>query len=268
MSGINDRMTAFIIATFNRMGIDKKTKEKMIADFFSNTGATYDKVVCCFTLGIDRLWKKKMIEKLIASNRSHPPADVVTSADVVTPKKILELACGTGILTLLIATRFPESEVVAVDISPGYLEVAWRNAYKKKIKNVSFILSPAEELKSTDRFNVVTASYLAKYADLDLLIHNLSTMIDPGGVLLFHDFTYPKSRFLQFLFEWYFKWVPVIGGWWYPEWKAVFRELPHLIRKTEWVSELTTALTREGFYDIEVESLTLEGSALVSARKK
>jgi len=228
----------------------KKTKEAYIADFFSNTGATYDRVVSLFTFGIDRLWKKKIVQKLTA------------------PKRILDLACGTGILTMMLAKRYPESEIVAVDISPGYLEVSWRKAFKNKVKNISFILSTAEDYKSVNRFDAVTASYLPKYAKLDLLVRNLSQMINPGGLLLFHDFTYPKKMFLQRLFAGYFKIVPVIGGWFFPEWKSVLRELPDLIQEATWVKELTILLGREGFDQIKVESLTMEGSAIVSARKK
>jgi demethylmenaquinone methyltransferase/2-methoxy-6-polyprenyl-1,4-benzoquinol methylase len=233
----------------------KMAKKELIEKFFFNTGKSYDQVVSIFTLGIDRLWKKRMIEKM------------VLHFGEAAPKKILDLACGTGILTTAIAERFPESEVVGVDISPDYLEVAWRKAHKKKIKNTSFILASAEEFSSSSPFDCVMASYLAKYADIPLLIKNLSGMINPGGVLLFHDFTYPKDRFYQMLFEGYFKVAPVLGGLLYPEWKAILRELPNVIRETKWVSELTEALNREKFSGITVESLTLEGSALVSAKK-
>jgi len=226
------------------------TQEEYIKAFFTDTGTSYDTVVALFTFGIDRLWKKKIIQKLTA------------------PKRILDLACGTGILTTMIAKQYPESEVVAIDISPRYLEVAWRKAFKNKIKNISFILSAAEDFKSAEPFDVVTASYLAKYAKLDPLIHNLSQMINPGGVILFHDFTYPKERFHQLLFAGYFKVIPVIGGWFFPKWKDVLQQLPNLIQETTWVRELTTLLSREGFDQIKVESLTMEGSAIVSARKK
>ncbi len=231
------------------MNISQVKKTEWIEKFFSNTGKSYDSVVNIFTLGIDRLWKKKIVGKL-----THP-------------KKVLDLACGTGILTMAIAEKFPKCEVVGVDISADYLQVAWRKTYKNKIKNVSFVLSAAEEFTASSQFDAVTASYLAKYADLPLLIKNLSGIIAPGGVIIFHDFTYPKNPSLQSLFEGYFKLVSPVGRILYPEWKEVFCELPHVIRETKWVEELTEALKKEGFCNIQVESLTCEGSAIVSARK-
>jgi demethylmenaquinone methyltransferase/2-methoxy-6-polyprenyl-1,4-benzoquinol methylase len=237
------------------MAIDQKTKETLITDFFSATGPSYDNVVFGFTFGIDRLWKKKIVETL---RRGYPSAP---------PKKVLDLACGTGILTFLMAEQFPKSEIVAVDISPGYLEVAWRNGFKRGIRNVSFVLSSAEGFVPSEQFDVVTSSYLAKYADLPILVHNLSKLVRPGGTVLFHDFTYPKRPVLKSLFEVYFKLAPTLGGWWHSEWRDVLKRLPHLIRETEWVSELTAALKREQFSHIEIQPLTLEGSALVSAKR-
>ena len=231
------------------MSIPQVRKREWIEKFFANTGKSYDRVVHIFTLGIDRIWKKKILEKLVA------------------PKTVLDLACGTGILTMAIAERFPKCEVTGVDISPNYLEVAWRKTFKHNIKNVSFVLSAAEEFTSPTPFDAVTASYLAKYADIPLLVKKLSSMMAPGGILIFHDFTYPKSPFLKLLFEGYFKLVPFVGGLWYPEWKEVFHELPNVIRETKWVAELTEALKKERFRDIQTESLTGEGSVLVSAFK-
>ncbi|MEK7703111.1 MAG: class I SAM-dependent methyltransferase [Nitrospirota bacterium] len=233
----------------------KVAKRALIEKFFSHTGKSYDQVVNLFTFGIDGLWKKKIIE------------EIVLSFGDAGPKRILDLACGTGILTVALAKRFPKSEIVGVDISSDYLEMAWRKTYKKKIKNISFVLAAAEEFSSPSSFDCVTASYLAKYADLQVLIKNLSTMMAPKGVLLFHDFIYPTTKSYQMFFETYFKLAPILGGLIYSEWKAVLDELPNVIRETKWVSEITEALKRENFSSIKTTTLTMEGSALVSARK-
>lgn len=226
-------------------------KADWIDQFFSMTGPTYDEVVHRFTLGIDRLWKKRILKKV---------------GESPSPKKILDLACGTGILTFALARKYPGSEVVGVDISKGYLEIARAKAEAMKIGNARFIHSRAEDFLSDDRFDAVTTSYLPKYADIALLMRNLATMLSPGGVIVFHDFTYPANRFLQMTFELYFKLIQPIGGWRYPEWKEVLIELPTVIRKTRWVFEVTAAMRREGFSEIRTESLTLQGSALVSAK--
>ena len=39
-------------------------------------------------------------------------------------ERVLEIACGTGILTQAIADRFPSAEIVATDLNPGMIEIA------------------------------------------------------------------------------------------------------------------------------------------------
>jgi demethylmenaquinone methyltransferase/2-methoxy-6-polyprenyl-1,4-benzoquinol methylase len=229
-------------------------KAALIEAFFAETGPTYDSVVHRFTLGIDRRWKKTLLSKIEAAFDT-PPITV------------LDLACGTGILTLDIARTYPESQVVGVDISGSYLAVARKKVAAGGVRNVTLVQCRAEDFVSEQPFDVVTTSYLPKYADLPRLMRNITRMLAPGGLILFHDFTYPTSPFLQAVFALYFRLAGPIGGFWYPEWRAVFRELPHVIQETHWVTETVEAMRQTALCDIQVQSLTLQGSAVVSARK-
>ena len=224
-------------------------KSEIIERFFARTGPSYDAVVNYFTLGIDRRWKRRMLAAL-------PPA----------PRRVLDLACGTGILTFAIARAHPDCQVVGVDISRGYLDVAEAKAGRPD--QVTFIHQPAEAFVSDQPFDAVTASYLPKYADLNRLIPQIAAMLAPGGVVIFHDFTYPANRLLQRIFHFYFNVIPLIGGRIYPEWNETLRELPEVIRTTNWVAESVAAMQRSGLCDIQVASLTLQGAALITARKE
>ena len=225
-----------------------RDKAEIIERFFARTGSSYDAVVHYFTLGIDRRWKRQMLAAL-------PSA----------PRRVLDLACGTGILTFAIARAHPDCHVVGVDISRGYLDVAKAKATRSD--RVTFVHQPAEAFVSAQPFDAVTASYLPKYADLDCLIPQIAAMLSPGGVVIFHDFTYPTHPLLQWIFHLYFKTIPSIGGRIYPEWKETLRALPEVIRTTTWVAETVAAMRRSGLHDIRVASLTLQGAALITAKK-
>lgn len=231
------------------MTVALEEKRAWVRRFFKDTGSSYDAVVHRFTLGIDGLWKRKMLSKMGS------------------PEKILDLACGTGILTFALRRKYPKCKIVGVDLSAGYLARAQAKANKEKVRDVLFVLSPAEDFFAKGGFDVVTTSYLPKYADLPRLIRQTHAMLVPGGRLVFHDFTYPTSRFLQRVFELYFFCIQPLGAWLYPEWGGVLKALPDVIRRSQWVPELLSALHGEGFVDITVESLTLQGAALVCARK-
>src|SRR5919112_3948248 len=51
-------------------------------------------------------------------------ADLAERAAVLAPRRILETAAGTGIVTAALARALPEAEIVATDLNPDMLRVA------------------------------------------------------------------------------------------------------------------------------------------------
>lgn len=232
---------------FEIMNLEKK--RDYVQKFFSATGETYNHIVKICTFGIDGWWKHSILNRLD------------------NPVKALDLACGTGILTYAIAKRFPGCRVTGVDITEGYLNVARRKADLLHAENVQFVRQWAEEFSSDELFDCITSSYLAKYADLPRLVMNSTRMLKPGGLLLFHDFTYPQSRMIALSWELYFKFLQKTGSLLYPQWRNVFFELPDLIRRTRWIEELTSAMRNNDLTDIRIKVLAFQGASLVTGRK-
>ncbi len=216
--------------------------------FFSGTGPTYDRIVRLCTLGFDGLWKKKILAEIPEGS-----------------SRILDQACGTGILTFQIAERFPLCQVTGVDMTEEYLEIARGKLRSRKMKNVEFISGRAEDILLASSFDCITSSYLGKYADLERLISNIRKMLRPGGTLIMHDFTYPAGHSFSRLWESYFRILQIGGGWRYPQWKIVFYELPGFLRQTRWVEELVQTLRANSFREIRVQSLTFGTSAIATA---
>jgi len=224
-------------------------KRGYVRRFFSATGDSYDQIVSLCTFGVDRRWKRTIIERLDG------------------PGRVLDLACGTGILSFAIARRYPACQVVGVDITADYLRRAREKLGGSGGSRLRFQEGWAEEFESDEPFDCIVSSYLAKYADLSRLVPKSSSMLKPGGLLLFHDFTYPKSPLLASVWELYFKLLQSVGGRFYPNWREVFFELPELIRRTSWVEDLMGLMRESGLVSIGAEALTLQGATLVSARK-
>ena len=218
--------------------------------FFSGTGSTYNHIVNLCTLGFDICWKRKILEKV-------PNA----------PRQIIDQACGTGILTLLIARRFPSCRVIGVELRDEYLKLAREKAQRLRLRNVEFLLGRAEDVLPEGSFDCITSSYLAKYADLDRLVAGASRMLGSGGIFVAHDFSYPLNpRFVR-AWEFHFKLLQALGNWKYPQWMTVFKELPGFIRNTAWKGELVRCLQENGFSHIKVESLTFGASTVISAQR-
>jgi len=202
------------------------------------------------TFGIDRLWKRTIIAFI--------PAQAT---------RVLDLACGTGILTLAIARRFPNCRVVGVELRAEYLNIARAKAAHHGIDNVEFVLGRAEDYRSDAPFDCIVSSYLAKYAELDRLTRNTRNMLKGHGTVLMHDFTFPPRPLLVRIWRLYFKMLQALGTPLFPRWRAIFYGLPTLIEETRWATEFQVALHECGFEDIAMRYLTLHGSAIITARK-
>lgn len=224
-------------------------RETIIRSFFPGTGHSYDRVVHWFTLGLDYYWKRAMYRR------------------IQTAKRILDLACGTGIVTTGLAKRFPEAEIVGVDITDDYLDV-YRERIKKHGINAQFILSNAETVKLTGQFDTVVSSYIPKYVDPDKLLANIAPYVIPGGVIVLHDFTLPTNFFARRVWDAYNRMMNFIGIRLFPEWREVFDSgLTTLIRETRWFIDFPAALRRHGFTDIYSQYLSFRSSGIIWATK-
>jgi ubiquinone/menaquinone biosynthesis C-methylase UbiE len=114
---------------------------------------------------------------------------------------VLDLACGTGLLTFLEADAVgPTGQVIGVDVTPGMLAVA---AFKKrknaeKYANVDFHegdvlhLGGIEALKGRS-FDVITvASALVLFPDPKAAIEHWWEFLKPGGLIVM-DSTHPRN---------------------------------------------------------------------------
>ena len=124
------------------------------------------------------------------------------------------------------------------------MRIAQEKLRALKLGNAEFILGRAEDVLLGGSFDCITSSYLAKYAELGRLIPNAKRMLRNGGVLIMHDFTYPRAPLFARIWQCYFKLLQTLGAWKYPQWRIIFHELPLLLRKTVWVAELNSILKK------------------------
>lgn len=221
----------------------------IVERFFTGTGSTYDLIVNLFTYGADRYWKKKILDKIPSSD------------------KILDLACGTGILTFKLAQKYPNSKIVGVDRMEEYIVLAQRKKEKLNIKNVQFICARAENMIVKETFDCITSSYLPKYVAADKLLNNISSFLKQDGSLILHDFSYPTNFIYKKIWEVHMLFMKYAGTPIFPKWKTIFYELAHLVRSTQWISEYVEALKRFNYKHIEVDRLTAGSAAIMSAKK-
>ncbi|HEY5035943.1 MAG TPA: ubiquinone/menaquinone biosynthesis methyltransferase [Chthoniobacterales bacterium] len=114
------------------------------------------------------------------------------------PRRVLDLATGSGDLALALARRLPKSEIVAADFSSEMLEIA-------RSKGVTTtVLADASQLPFPDAsFDVVTVAFgLRNMADWNGALQEMARALTIGGHLLILDFSLP-GRPLRSLYRFY-----------------------------------------------------------------
>jgi demethylmenaquinone methyltransferase/2-methoxy-6-polyprenyl-1,4-benzoquinol methylase len=212
--------------------------------FFGRTAKTYDKVVAWATFGRDDYWKGQILKHI-------PSSDM-----------ILDLACGTGILTRKIAEKFPLARVVGVDIMQNYLDVAIQNS--EKYENISYVLQDAECLSLEIKFDCIVSSYIPKYCNPSILLMACTEHLKPSGKIIFHDFIYP-DRPIRVLWDLYFVLLRLVGTF-IPSWRDAFVELPKFIRASSWLEEYAQIMKKECF-DVTIVLLTFGTTAILVGQR-
>ena len=83
-----------------------------VRGIFSNIAGSYDTFNALASLGIDRSWRKALVR----------------AADLSANSRVLDLAAGTGDVSLAIARQAGPAEVVVTDFTPEMLEIAEHKA--------------------------------------------------------------------------------------------------------------------------------------------
>ena len=105
------------------------------------------------------------------------------------PRRVLDLATGSGDLALTIAKKLPGAEVTGADFSSEMLAIA----RAKGLTNTA--VTDALDLPFADEtFDVVTVAFgLRNMQNWDAALREMARVLTPGGHLLVLDFSLPRG---------------------------------------------------------------------------
>ena len=100
-------------------------------------------------------------------------------ADVPAPLRALDLGTGTGVVAIALAERYPEAEIVGIDLSPGMIDQARRKVPPDLAGRVRFEVGDASALGCADGdFELVVLSNMIPF------FGELARVVAPGGTLV------------------------------------------------------------------------------------
>lgn len=160
---------------------------------FSSIAERYVTANHILSLGTDVLWRQRVVQRVAEWK----------------PRRLLDIATGTGDLALAVSRALPEVEVLGTDFCRPMLDVAVRRGLTNVLE------ADALHLPLPDAsFDAATVAFgLRNMADYAAALREFRRVLRPGGHLLVLDFSMPEGIFAAPYRLYLHRVLPKIAGW-------------------------------------------------------
>ena len=222
----------------------EQDKKEQVREMFDRIAPAYDRLNHTLSFQIDKLWRRH----------------VVRIVRRMQPRRILDVATGTGDLALAMARRMRGVQVLGVDLSENMLAEARRKATACGLdERVVLSLGDAERLEVADAsVDVVTVAFgVRNFGDLGAGLREIARVLKPGGKVVILEFSTPRNPLFRRVYGLYsHRLLPAIGGMISKDRKA-YEYLPASVDEFP-APECFMAMMREaGFKDCRARSQSL-----------
>jgi ubiquinone/menaquinone biosynthesis methyltransferase len=151
-------------------------------DLFTRVAAEYDIATRAMSLGRDAAWKRQLVASL---------------PDHIAPR-CLDLATGTGDVAFELANRYPDAEILGLDLTPAMIDEA-RKRNGSRADRVRFEVGDMCATGLPDHWaDLITGSYALRNAPtLEAALVEIRRVLKPGGRAAFLDFAKSSNQLLQ-----------------------------------------------------------------------
>lgn len=232
----------------------KGDKGKLVEEMFDNIAPTYDTLNHRLSWDIDKGWRKKAIKRLL------PYA----------PKKMLDIATGTGDFAILAAQMLHPEQLVGADISEGMMEIGRQKVKRMGLdKVISFEKQDCLHLGYEDEtFDAVTAAFgIRNFQNLDQGLSEMCRVLKKGGNLCIVELTTPVSFPMKQIFRIYSGTVLPIYGKLISKDQSAYDYLNKTIAAFPQGEVMMEVLKKAGFEKAEFKRLTFGICTLYFATK-
>ncbi|MGE3403534.1 MAG: ubiquinone/menaquinone biosynthesis methyltransferase [Vicinamibacterales bacterium] len=223
-------------------------KRRYVRQLFATIAPRYDLITRLLSYGQDARWKRRLLQL----------------ADIGPNDRALDLACGTGDLTVHIG----------VDVTMEMLQLAKE---RTRTPNPDHRPPTTDHLVQADMthlpfasasFTLITTGYgLRNVPDLPAAIAEIHRVLAPGGRMLSLDFNRPEPRLLRAAYLAYLTVVGSVLGWILHGDPDTYRYIPESIRRYPGARGVAKLLEECGFDEVQVVPLLGGLMAIHTARR-
>jgi demethylmenaquinone methyltransferase/2-methoxy-6-polyprenyl-1,4-benzoquinol methylase len=229
-------------------------KKEQVAQMFDTISGNYDNLNRVISFGIDIKWRKKVLQ-IVAQSK---------------PKKILDIATGTGDLAILMA-QTQADKIIGLDISAGMLEVGERKiAHKNLSKTIDMVLGDSENMPFEDNyFDAITVAFgVRNFENLEKGLSEILRVLKPNGVFVILETSVPVKTPYKQGYNFYTKNILPLIGKLFSRDNVAYGYLSESAAAFPYGEALNNIIRKTGFIDVVAMPQTFGVATIYSASKK
>ena len=173
-----------------------QSKIKKATKVFNSVFNKYDIMNDLMSLGIHRLWKKRLIEWMNPKKDDH----------------LIDMAAGTGDIANAFLSRIKNQGYVSC-VDPNKLMIEQGRKKLKNLNNIQWHVSSAENLPFKDNiFDIYSVSFgVRNFSDTQKALREAHRVLKSGGRFICLEFSKVENEILNKVYKTYSKTIPFIG---------------------------------------------------------
>ncbi|MSV32579.1 MAG: bifunctional demethylmenaquinone methyltransferase/2-methoxy-6-polyprenyl-1,4-benzoquinol methylase UbiE [Bryobacterales bacterium] len=222
---------------------------RYVRGMFDQVAPRYDLLNHVLSFQIDKYWRRRTVSRVQA---------ILDQADA----RVLDLACGTGDLTLAL-TRAGRARVIGSDFCHPMLTAAAAKNARLLFEADALTLPVASE-----SFDLVTCAFgFRNFVNYRRGMAEILRVLKPGGTAAILEFSTPPNRAFRAVYGFYSTQILPRVGALISGSKDAYTYLPESVRKFPEAAALAEEFREAGYAQVEYELLTFGIVALHLARK-
>ena len=209
-----------------------QSKKDQVKHMFNMIASKYDVLNHTLSLGMDYVWRKKAIKKILNN-----------------PKEILDIATGTADFAIS-AAKHTQANITGIDISDQMIYVGNKKIQQKKLHNrIKLSLEDSENLPFHDNsYDAITAGFgVRNFENLEKGLSEIYRVVKKNGYVVILEPSTPKVFPLKQIFSIYFqKILPFIGSLVSKD-KSAYSYLPNSVKSFPDGDDFLKILNKQGF---------------------
>ena len=229
------------------------SKKDQVTKMFDTISQEYDGLNRVISFGIDIKWRKKVV------------ALVKKSA----PKRVLDIATGTGDLAIQLAATGAQ-EVIGLDISKGMLEVGRQKiAAKNLTEKVTMVVGDSEALPfDKDSFDAITVAFgVRNFENLEKGLSEILRVLKPNGTFVILETSVPSKFPYKQGYSLYTKYLMPLVGKLFSKDKQAYSYLSESANLFPHGEALNNILRKVGFIEVTHLPQTFGSATIYKASK-